>query len=58
MYQALRTLGVQTQLVIYPNQFHGLTVPSYLVDRMRRWAGWYDRWLQPRPAAAAAAATP
>ena len=57
MYQALRTLGVPTQLVIYPNQFHGLTVPGYLVDRMRRWAGWYDRWLQPRPAAAAAAAT-
>jgi dipeptidyl aminopeptidase/acylaminoacyl peptidase len=58
MYQALRTLGVPTQLVIYPNQFHGLTVPSYLVDRMRRWVAWYDRWLQPRPAAAAAAATP
>ena len=33
MYQALRSLGVDTQLVIYPNQFHGITVPSYKIDR-------------------------
>ena len=25
MYQALKSLGVDTQLVIYPGQFHGLT---------------------------------
>ncbi len=56
MYQALRTLGVPTQLVLYPNQYHGISTPSYQVDRLRRWVGWYDRWLQPRPAAAAAAA--
>ncbi len=31
MYQALRSLGVDTQLVIYPEQFHGITVPSYRV---------------------------
>ena len=29
MYQALRSLGVDTQLVIYPGQFHGITTPSY-----------------------------
>ena len=29
MYQALRSLGVDTQLVIYPNQYHGITTPSY-----------------------------
>ena len=29
MYQALRSLGVDTQLVIYPGQFHGMTTPSY-----------------------------
>jgi acetyl esterase/lipase len=28
MYQALRSLGVDTQLVVYPNQFHGLTIPA------------------------------
>lgn len=29
MYQALRSLGVPTQQVVYPNQFHDITVPSY-----------------------------
>ena len=33
MYQALRSLGVPTELVIYPGQFHGLRKPSYLLDR-------------------------
>jgi dipeptidyl aminopeptidase/acylaminoacyl peptidase len=45
MYQALRSLGVPTQLVIYPGQFHGLTRPSYLRDRLQRFLGWYDKWL-------------
>lgn len=47
MYEALRTLGVPTALVIYPNQFHGITVPSYRVDRFRRYAAWYERFLKP-----------
>jgi dipeptidyl aminopeptidase/acylaminoacyl peptidase len=46
MYQALRSLGVETQLVIYPNQFHGITVPSYKVDRLKRYLAWYDRHLK------------
>lgn len=46
MYQALRTLGVPTQLVIYPNQFHGITIPSYRVDRLQRYLAWYDRYLK------------
>ena len=46
MYQALRTLGVPTELVIYPSQFHGITVPSYRVDRLRRYAAWYDHFLK------------
>ena len=47
MYQALRTLGVETQLVIYPAQFHGITMPSYRVDRLQRYLAWYDRFLKP-----------
>lgn len=43
MYQALRSLGVETQLVIYPGQFHGLTRPSFLVDRMQRYIDWYGK---------------
>ena len=46
MYQALRTQGVPTQLVIYPAQFHGLTIPSYRVDRLQRYLAWYDRYLK------------
>jgi dipeptidyl aminopeptidase/acylaminoacyl peptidase len=47
MYQALRTLGVDTQLVIYPSQYHGITVPSYRVDRLQRYLAWYDKYLRP-----------
>jgi dipeptidyl aminopeptidase/acylaminoacyl peptidase len=47
MYQALRSLGVETQLVIYPSQFHGLTIPSYQKDRLDRWLAWYDKHLKP-----------
>ncbi len=47
MYQALRSLGVDTELVIYPNQFHGITVPSYKVDRYRRYLDWYAKYLKP-----------
>ena len=51
MYQALQTLGVSTRLVIYPGEYHGLTVPSYLKDRMQRMLDWYGRYLgvEPRP---------
>lgn len=47
MYQALRSRGLPTELVIYPGENHGLTVPSYLRDRMRRLLDWYDRFLRP-----------
>jgi dipeptidyl aminopeptidase/acylaminoacyl peptidase len=42
MYQALRSLGVDTQLVIYPNEYHGITRPSYVRDRYERYLAWYD----------------
>ena len=45
MYQALRVLDVPTELVIYPGQFHGLTKPSYLVDRLKRYLDWYAKWM-------------
>jgi dipeptidyl aminopeptidase/acylaminoacyl peptidase len=49
MYQALRTLGVPTQLVIYPNQFHGITTPSYRVDRLQRYLVWWDKYVKASP---------
>ena len=47
MYQALRSLGVDTQLVIYPGQFHGLSIPSYERDRVQRYLNWFNKYLQP-----------
>jgi dipeptidyl aminopeptidase/acylaminoacyl peptidase len=55
MYQALRSLGVDTQLVIYPSQFHGITVPTYKVDRLQRYLGWYDKYLKPTGTSTASA---
>ena len=49
MYQALRTLGVPTQLVVYPGETHDIERPSFLVDRMLRIADWFDRYLRRPP---------
>lgn len=46
MYQALRTLGVPTELIVYPGQFHGITIPSYQRDRLERWRAWFDKYLK------------
>ena len=45
MYQALKSRGIDSGLIIYPGQFHGLTRPSFLKDRMQRWLAWYDAHL-------------
>lgn len=47
MYQALKSRGVDTQLIVYPGQFHGITIPSYMRDRLERRLGWYDKYLMP-----------
>ena len=46
LYQALRRLGVPTQLVVYPGQSHGLRPPSYQKDRYERYLEWYDKWVK------------
>jgi dipeptidyl aminopeptidase/acylaminoacyl peptidase len=46
MYQALRSLGVDTQLIIYPNENHGITRPSYVRDRYERYLAWYDKYVK------------
>jgi dipeptidyl aminopeptidase/acylaminoacyl peptidase len=46
MYQALRSLNVPTQLVIYPDQHHQPDVPSYLADRLQRRIDWFAKYLQ------------
>ena len=46
MYQALRTLGVPTELVIYPGQFHGIKKPSYILDRYQRFLAWFAKYIR------------
>jgi dipeptidyl aminopeptidase/acylaminoacyl peptidase len=45
MYQALRSLKINTRFVIYPGQYHDLDVPEYLRDRLERYLSWYDTHL-------------
>jgi dipeptidyl aminopeptidase/acylaminoacyl peptidase len=47
MYQALRSTGVDAQLIIYPGQHHGLSKPSYLRDRMQRYLDWFGKYTGP-----------
>lgn len=46
MYQALRSLGRDTEMVVYPGESHGLSVPSYEVDRLQRYLDWYGKYLK------------
>ena len=48
LYQALRRLGRETELVIYPDQSHGIRRPTYQQDRYERYLAWYDRYVKPR----------
>jgi dipeptidyl aminopeptidase/acylaminoacyl peptidase len=57
MYQALRSNGIESQLVIYPGQHHGISMPSYQRDRLERWVGWFDAHLKPGGAAPPATST-
>ena len=49
MYQALKSVGVPAELVVYPGQFHGFTRPSFIRDRYQRWFDWYDKYLGIKP---------
>jgi dipeptidyl aminopeptidase/acylaminoacyl peptidase len=39
-------MGRETQLVVYPGQSHGLSVPAYQVDRYERYLKWYDKYVK------------
>jgi dipeptidyl aminopeptidase/acylaminoacyl peptidase len=44
-YRTLKRLGVTTQLIIYPDQGHGILTPSYQLDKMRREFAWIEKYL-------------
>jgi len=41
LYQALKRLGVTTELVVYPGEFHVFTTPSYNKDLYERFFSWF-----------------
>ncbi len=47
MYQALRSLNVETQLIIYPGSYHVQTRPSFIKDRTSRALAWFDSHVKP-----------
>lgn len=47
MYQALKVNGVEAELVVYPGQFHGITMPAFQVDRLTRYQRWFGSKLSP-----------
>ncbi len=48
-YRTLKRLGVKTQLVIYPDQGHSLTLPGYQLDKIRREFAWIEKYVMKRP---------
>ena len=50
LYQALRRLGKETQLVAYPGESHGIARPSFRKDRLERYIAWYDAHMKPATA--------
>jgi dipeptidyl aminopeptidase/acylaminoacyl peptidase len=46
MYQAMKALGRATELVVYPGEYHGFTVPSHIKDRLERYLAWYAHYVK------------
>jgi dipeptidyl aminopeptidase/acylaminoacyl peptidase len=46
-YRGLKRYGVDTDLVLYPREGHGLREEPHLLDRLTRVLSWYDRHLKP-----------
>ena len=46
MYIAMKRLGRETQLVVYPDEHHGIRRPSFEKDRLERWLAWFDNYLK------------
>ena len=46
MYMALRRRGVETVLVRYPREGHGLREPKHRVDALERTLAWFEKYLK------------
>jgi dipeptidyl aminopeptidase/acylaminoacyl peptidase len=48
LYRGLKHYGVETELVVYPREPHGLREEKHLLDRLNRIVAWFDAHLKPR----------
>ena len=46
MYQAMKSLGRETELVVYPGEYHEFKTPSHLKDRLERYLAWYAHYVK------------
>ncbi|MBA4730167.1 MAG: S9 family peptidase [SAR86 cluster bacterium] len=46
MYQALRHNNIDTKLIIYPGENHGLSSPTNRIHRMNSYLEWYARYMK------------
>jgi dipeptidyl aminopeptidase/acylaminoacyl peptidase len=58
MYEAMKSLGRETELVVYPGEYHSFKTPSHIKDRLERDLSWYAHYVKAdgsatRPAAKA-----
>jgi dipeptidyl aminopeptidase/acylaminoacyl peptidase len=47
MYAALAERGVESALVVYPDQGHGVWSDGTLVDQCTRMLAWFERFMPP-----------
>ncbi|GHF28268.1 acylaminoacyl-peptidase [Kordiimonas sediminis] len=46
MYQVLKRRGIDTQLVVYPGEHHGISRPSFQKDVFLRYQDWFDKYVR------------
>jgi len=47
LYQGLKRLGRDTELIVYPGETHSIRRPSFQKDRFERYIAWYSKYLKP-----------
>jgi len=58
MYEAMKSLGRETELVVYPGEYHGFKTPSHIKDRLERHLSWYAHYVKGDGSPARPAAKP
>lgn len=46
MYMAMKRLGRETKLIVYPGEHHGIRRPSFQKDRLERYLEWLKKYVE------------